>query len=77
MWLPWGARGRGGIDGEFGISRRKLVYIGWMNNRPYFIAQGTISSILQQTMTEKNMQMNVDIYITELLYCIAKVNTTL
>ena len=29
MWLPRG--GGGGIDWEFGISRCKLVYIGWIN----------------------------------------------
>ena len=38
--------GSGGkMDQEFGISRCKLLYIGWINNRSYSIAQGTIFNI--------------------------------
>ena len=34
-------------DWEFGISRYKLVHIGWINNQVhYYIAQGTIFNIL-------------------------------
>ena len=43
LWLP---RARGGgeeIDWGFGISRYKLLYIGWISN---CIAQGTIFIIL-------------------------------
>ena len=36
----------GGKDWEFGVSRCKLLYIEWINNRFYCIAQGTISNIL-------------------------------
>ena len=28
-----GQRGRGGLDGEFGNSRCKLLYIEWINNK--------------------------------------------
>ena len=28
-----GGRGRDGMDWEFGISRCKLLYIGWINNK--------------------------------------------
>ena len=31
LWLT--RRGRGGKDWEFGISRCKLLYIGWINNK--------------------------------------------
>ena len=32
LWLPrWG--GGGGKDWELGVSRCKLVYIGWINNK--------------------------------------------
>ena len=33
LWLPRGSGGRGGMDQEFGISRCKLLYIGWINNK--------------------------------------------
>ena len=42
-----GGGGGGGKDWEFGISRCKLLYIGWVNNKVLlYIAQGTILSIL-------------------------------
>ena len=36
----------GGMEWEVGVSRCKLLYIEWINNRSYCIAQGTIFSIL-------------------------------
>ena len=38
--------GRGVKGWEFGISKGKLLYIRWINTRPYSIAQGTIFNIL-------------------------------
>ena len=38
--------GREGINWEFGISRYKLLYIEWINNKAILIAQGTIFDIL-------------------------------
>ena len=36
LWLPRGRGGQGGKDWEFGISRCKLFYIGWINKAlPY------------------------------------------
>ena len=32
---------------EFGTSRYRLLYIGWINNKVLFIAQGTIFNILR------------------------------
>lgn len=34
-----GEAGERGMDGESGISRCKLVYVGWITNRSYCIAQ--------------------------------------
>ena len=36
----------GGMDREFGISRCKLLYIEWINNKSCCIVQGTIFNIL-------------------------------
>ena len=41
-----GQGGGGGMDWEFGISRCKLLYIEWINNKAYCIAQGTIFNTL-------------------------------
>ena len=41
-----GRVGRGGKEWEFGISRGKVLYVGWINNRSCCIAQGTIFNIL-------------------------------
>ena len=32
LWLPRGREGRGGMNWAFGISRCKLLLIGWINN---------------------------------------------
>ena len=37
---------KGGKDWEFGISRYKLLYIGWMNNRVLLNRKETIFNIL-------------------------------
>ena len=38
LWLPSRKRGQGGIAWEFGISRCKLLYIGWINRELYPIS---------------------------------------
>ena len=41
------AKGKGDRGGkEFGISRCKLLYIEWINNRSSYITQGNIFNIL-------------------------------
>ena len=35
-----------GMEWEFGISRCKLLHIEWINNKSYYITQGTIFNIL-------------------------------
>ena len=39
-------RGGGGMDWEFGISRCKLLYIEWINNKVLLYTQGTIFNVL-------------------------------
>ena len=41
-----GEGGGGGKDWEFGISRCKLLYIGWIKTRVYYITQATIFNTL-------------------------------
>ena len=36
----------GGMEWEFGVSRCKLLYREWINNRSYCIAQRTVFNIL-------------------------------
>ena len=50
------AEGVGGrIDWETGVSRCKLLYIEWINKQVLLYSQGTIFSILRQTIMEKNI----------------------
>ena len=47
MVLPGGKKGRGQMEGEFGISRRKLLYIEEINyNVLLYIDWGTLFNIL-------------------------------
>ena len=39
-WLPRMQGGGGGKDWEFGISRRKLLYIGWINTKVLLYSTG-------------------------------------
>ena len=47
LWLSRGSVLGGGMGWEFGISICKLLYMEWINNKSYCIAQGTIFTILQ------------------------------
>ena len=58
-----------------GISRCKLLYREWINNKPYCTAQGTIINILQQSIMGKNIIKNAYMYITESLCYTAEINT--
>ena len=42
------AKGHGGRVWAFGISRYKLLYIEWINNKVLCIAQGTIFNIFDK-----------------------------
>ena len=55
------ARGRG-VDGEFGISRCKLLYIEWINN---MVLLDNIGNYMQYPVIimGKNMKSNIFIYV--------------
>ena len=67
------------MDYEFGISRWKLIYTRWINNKALLFptAQGTIFNSIMKNHMERNMKRNVYIYITESLCCTADINTRL
>ena len=44
------------LEWEFRISRCKLVYIGWINNKVLLYSTGTTFNILGYTMMGKNMK---------------------
>ena len=67
--------GRGGMS-EFGISRCKLLYREFINNKILLYSSG--NCIDYQTIMENNIKKNIYIYICiiESLCCIAETNTT-
>ena len=75
LWLP-GVGGGGGMDWEFGISRCKLVYIGWINNWVLLYSTG---NYIQYPVINHNGKEYEKEYmcITESLCCTAEINTTL
>ena len=56
-------RGGSGMDGEFGVRRCKLLYLEWISNEVLCTAQGTISNLLGQNMTEDSSRKRMYIYI--------------
>ena len=40
LWLPRGRGVEGGMDWEFGVSRCKLLYIEWINNKVLLYSTG-------------------------------------
>ena len=69
-------RGRG-VDWKFGISRCKLLYVEWMNNKDLLHSTQNYSQYPVLNIMEKNMKKNVYICITESLFQTAEINTTL
>ena len=53
---PVAADGEGKGQTQFEVSRCTPLYLEWINNRSYCIAQGTISSLLGSTIVEKNIK---------------------
>ena len=50
---------RGGKDWEFGISRGKLLYIGWINNKVLLYSTGNYIQYPVTTIMEENMKKNI------------------
>ena len=46
FWLPSG-RGRGGIGGEFGVSRCKLLHLEWLSNEVLLYSIGNYIQSLE------------------------------
>ena len=71
-----GERGRERKDWELGINRRKLLYIGWINNKvlPY-----STGNYIQYPVINHNGKEYEKAYIckTESLCCTAEIDTTL
>ena len=70
-----GEGGEGGKDSEFGISRCKLLYIGWINNKvlPYSTGNYIPYPAINHTGKEHKKEY---ICISESLCCTAEINTT-
>ena len=67
-----------GMDGEFGISRFKLVYIGCINNKVLLYGTGNYIEYPEVNHNGKEyLEKNVYICITESLCYTAESNTTL
>ena len=59
LWLPRGRRARKGRSGSFGLSRCKLVYIEWMNNKVLLHSTGNYIQYPVITIVEKNTKKNI------------------
>ena len=70
-----GGVGSGGVGRWSGISRCKLVYIGWINNK---VLQYSTGNYIKDPVINHN-EKNIEKYIciTESLCCTAEINTTL
>ena len=73
-----GKVGRGAIEWEAGVSRRKLVYRGWINNKVLLYSTG---NYIQYPVTNHNGQEYekecIYTYIAKSLCCTAEINITL
>ena len=78
---PVVAKGGGrGMEWEFGISRCKLVYAEWINNKVLLYSTGNYiqySVISHNGKEYKKVCIYMYAYITESLCCTAEINTTL
>ena len=63
----------GGLVWEFGVSRCKLVYIEWINNKVLLYSTGNYIQYPVINIMETNMKKNI----TESLCCTAEIYTTL
>ena len=65
-WLPR-LRDRG-KDWEFGISRCKLLYIGWINSNVLLYSTGKYIQFPVQWIIEKDMRNKVSVYIIDISF---------
>ena len=72
-----GKGGGGGKDWEFGISRCKLLYIEWINNKVLLYSTGNYIQYPVINHNGEEYEKNVYMCVTESLCCTAEINTTL
>ena len=58
-----GGGGGGGMEWEFGVSRCKLVYTGWINNKDLLQSTGNYSQYPVINRNGKEYKKNVYIYV--------------
>ena len=51
------------MDGEFGVSRCKLLHLEWISNQVHGIAQGTLSILLGWNTMEDSVRKRMYRYI--------------
>ena len=67
----------GGMEWEFGVSRCKLLYIEWINNKVLLYSTGNYIQYPVIKHNGKEYEKDVCICITESLCCTAEINVTL
>ena len=69
------------VDGELGVSRYKLVYKEWINNKVLLYSTGNYYPVINHNGKEckKDIYIYTYIYtyITESFFCTAEINTIL
>ena len=60
MWFPRGKGGKGGKGWEFGISKCKLLYIGWINKKVSLCSTG---NYIQYPVMNHNRKEYEKIYV--------------
>ena len=58
-----GGGGKGGMEWQFGISRCKLIHIGWINNKVVLYSTGNRIQRLVINHSGKTMKKNMYIYV--------------
>ena len=77
LWLPRGEWDEGGKDWEFGISRCKLSYREWINNKVLLYNTGNYIQYPVINHNGKEYEKRMSLCITESLRCTAEIGTTL
>ena len=73
-------KGNGGAEGELGVSRCKLVYTEWINNKALQYSTGKYYPVINHTgkkYKKECIYIHTSTYITESFFCTEKINTTL
>ena len=77
LWLPRGSGGGRGMGWEFGVSRCKLLCIGWMNNKVLLYSTGNYIQPPGIKQNGKEYEKRMSLCITESLCCREKIGTRL